>query len=88
MRPCGDISFCDSTLHLTKYVYKLSSVTVFDSEGSTSTVHLNLRLHETADKFKRILVSWHEAFRCCHPHMIMTDEDEDIFAAIALISNS
>ena len=67
VRRCGDIAFCDSTHHLTKYAYSISSVTVIDFEGSTRTVLLSIHLHYNSETFKRILVSWHEAFGCSLP---------------------
>ena len=88
VKRCGEISFCDSTHHLKNYAYKLSAITLIDSEGSTRTVLLSLHLHENADSFKRIFVSWHEAFGCRIPRVILTEGDKGNFAAIASIPYS
>ena len=61
---------------------------MIDSEGSTRTVLLTINLHENADTFKRVLVSWHLAFGCSLPRVIMTNGEEGIFAAIASIPYS
>lgn len=88
VKRCRQIAFCDSTHHFTKYANKLTSITLIDSEGSTSTVLLRLHLHGNVDSFKRILAWWNEAFGCKFPRVILTDGDEGIFAPIESISSS
>ena len=83
VKRCGQIEFRDSTHHLTKYVNKLSSITPIDFEVSTKTVLLSLNLHENADSYKRIFVSWHEAFGSRIPRVILIYGVEGMFAAIA-----
>lgn len=86
VKRCGQIAFCDSTYHLTKYFYKLSYIILIDAEGSKKTVLLSLLVHENANSFNRIFVSWHEAFGYRSPHGIITDGDEALFEVISFIT--
>ena len=58
----GDLCFWDSTHHMTRFNYKLSSMILVDSEGKSRAVLYCLSLSETAIDYKRIIDCWHSAF--------------------------
>lgn len=85
VRRCGDLLFWDSTHNATRYAFKLATFTVIDSEGCSRAVLMTLNLEETAEACKRMLVSWHNAFDERLPHVVITDGDEGMYAALASV---
>ena len=85
---CNDILFWDSTHNTTKFLYRLASFTLIDSEGRNRPVLFSLALQETAETCKQVLSCWHNAFLCQLPHVIFTDGDDSMHAAISSIPYS
>ena len=78
-----DISFWDSTHTSTLYDYKLSCMTVVDSECVSRTVLFHLTLHEDCNDLSRLLSLWKPAFGVPFPNVFMTDGDAAMGTAVS-----
>lgn len=79
---CGDLGFVDSTHHLTKYSYKLTTIIVPDSESKSRSALLMLHLRGDVHAMQKLLQSWVAAFNLSLPEVMFSDADPAIGAAI------
>ena len=83
VKRCDDLLMWDSTHKTTKFLYRLGSVIVIDSERKSRPVLLSLAPRETAQTYNQALACWHNAFQRRLPNFILTDGDDSMYTTIA-----
>lgn len=85
---CNDLLMWDSTHNATKFLYRLASFVLIDSEFHNRPVLFSLALKETADSCKRVLTCWHNAFKTRIPSVVFTDGDDSMHVALSSVPYS
>ena len=76
---------CDSIHNVTKFLQRLSSFKLVDSEGRDIPLLFSFSLNETVESCRQDLACWHSAFSSKLSNVIFTDGDRSIHAAIASV---
>ena len=82
-RRCSDVAYWDSTHEISRYAYKLSTLSLVDSECKTRPVLFQLMLNQTSQNHSSFLRCWNTAFQTKFPTVLFTDGEEALHIAIS-----
>ena len=84
----GNLCYWDSTHHISRYEYWLSSVLLIDSESKLQRFLQAVMLNESADDVKQMIFLWHELFKLHLPQIMFTYENSAMCASISSLPYS